>query len=76
MHLEIENMLDADFIELVEESEWINPMVVEDKKIGEIRIYADLRKLNDACITYPFPTTITDEVLDNVGGHEAFSFTH
>ena len=36
----------------------------------------DLRKLNDACIHDPFLTPFTDEVLDNVGGQEAYSFTH
>jgi len=50
-------------------------MVVQDKKTGEIRICIDLRKLNDACVTDPFPTPFTDEVLDNVGGQEAYSFT-
>jgi len=35
----------------------------------------DLRKLNDASIHDPFPTPFTDEVLDNVGGQEAYSFT-
>jgi hypothetical protein len=34
-----------------------------------------LRKLNDACLHDPFPTPFTDEVLENVGGHEAYSFT-
>jgi hypothetical protein len=41
-------------------------MVVQDKKTGEIRIYVDLRNLNDACLHDPFPTPFTDEVLDNV----------
>jgi len=50
-------------------------MVVQDKKTRDIRIYVDLRKLNDACLTDPFPTPFTDEVLDSVGGHEAYSFT-
>lgn len=50
-------------------------MVVQDKKKGEIRIYVDLRKLNDACVIDPFPTPFMDEVLDNVGGHEAYSFS-
>ena len=49
-------------------------MVVQDKKIGEIRICVDLRKLNDACLHDPFPTLFTDEVLDNVGGQEVYSF--
>jgi hypothetical protein len=50
-------------------------MVVQDKKTGEIRIYVDLRKINDAYFHDPFPTPFTDEVLDNVGGHEVYSFT-
>ena len=35
----------------------------------------DFRKLNDACVHDPFPTPFMDEVLDNVGGQEAYSFT-
>jgi len=34
----------------------------------------DLRKMNDACVLDPFPTLFTDEVLDNVGSQEAYSF--
>jgi hypothetical protein len=51
-------------------------MVVQDKKKGRgIRICVDLRKLNDAFLHDPFATPFTDEVLENVGGHEAYSFT-
>ena len=68
-------MIIAGIIELVEESEWVSPMVVQDKKTkGEIRIYVHLRKLNDASVHDPFPTPFTDEVLDNVGGQEVYSF--
>jgi hypothetical protein len=35
-----------------------------------------LRKLNDACLHDPFPTPFTDEVLENVGAHEVYSFTN
>ena len=35
----------------------------------------DLRKLNDACVHDPFLTIFSNEVLDNVGGQEAYSFT-
>jgi hypothetical protein len=67
----------AGIIEIVEEREWISHMVVQDKKAkGEIKIYVDLRKLNDASLHDPFPTPFTDEVLDNVGGHEVYSFTN
>jgi hypothetical protein len=50
-------------------------MVVQDKKAGEIRTCVDLRKLNYACLHDQFPTPFTNEVLDNVGGHEVYSFT-
>jgi hypothetical protein len=35
----------------------------------------DLRKLNDACLHDPFPTPFIDELLENVGGQEMYSFT-
>jgi hypothetical protein len=66
--IELDRMLEAGIIEPVEESEWIKPMVVQDKKTGDIRICVDLKKLNDACLHDPFPTPFIDEVLDNVGG--------
>jgi hypothetical protein len=72
---EIDRMLDTGIIEPVEESEWIIPMVVQDKKTGGIRICVDLRKLNDTCLHDPFPTPFMDEVLENVGGQETYSFT-
>ena len=50
-------------------------MVVQDKKKGEVWICVDPRKLNDACMHDPFPTPFTDEVLDNMGGQEVYSFT-
>jgi hypothetical protein len=68
-------MVEVGIIELVEESKWISPMVVQENKQGGIRIYVDPRKLNDACLHDPFPTPFTDEVLENVGGQEAYSFT-
>jgi len=50
-------------------------VVQEKKKLEEIRIYVDLRKLNDVCVHDPFPNPFVNEVLDNVGGQEAYSFT-
>jgi hypothetical protein len=75
VNIELDKTLEVGIIEHVEESEWIIPMVVQDKKTGEIRICVDLRKMNDACLHDPFPTPFTDEVLDNVGGQEIYSFT-
>ena len=75
MKAEIDRMLDAGIVKPIEESEWISPMVVQDKKTGEIHICVDLRKLNDAYVHDPFPTPFTDEVLEGVGNHEVYSFT-
>jgi hypothetical protein len=73
---EIDIMLEVEIIEPVEESEWISPMVVQDKKQGGIWICVDLRNLNNACLHDPFPIPFTDEVLENVGGHKTYSFTN
>ena len=62
-------MLEVGIIDIVEESNWVIPMVVQEKKHkGEIRICVDLWKLNNACVHDPFPTPFTDEALDNVRG--------
>jgi hypothetical protein len=74
--IELDRMLEARIIEPVEESEWISPMVVQDKKTCEIRNCVDFNKLNDACIHDPFPIPFTDKVLDNVGGQEVYSFIY
>jgi hypothetical protein len=63
----IERMLEDVIIEPIKESKWISPMVVQDKKTGGIRICVDMRKL--------FYILFTDEVLENVGGQEDYSFT-
>ena len=61
-------MIEAGIIELVKESEWIRPIVVQDKKIlGEFRICDDLRKLNDAFLHDKFPTPFTNEILETTG---------
>ena len=42
---------------------------------GGISICVDLRKLNDAYVHESFPNLFFDEILDNVGGKEYYSFT-
>jgi hypothetical protein len=75
VNIELDRMLEEGIIEPIEESEWIIHVVVQYKKTGYIRICVDLRKLNDAYLHDPFPMSFIDEVLDNVGGHEVYSFT-
>ena len=71
----LDRMLDARIIEPVEESEWISPMAIQYKKTREICICVDLWKLNNACMHDSFLTPFTDEVLEDVGGQEVYSFT-
>jgi hypothetical protein len=72
----IDRMLEARIIELVEEHEWVRPMIVQENKKGGIKICFNLRNLNDAFLHDPFPTPFTYEVLENVGFQEAYSFTN
>ena len=70
-------MLDTRIIEDAKESEWISPIVIQDKKTtGEVKICVDLRKLNDACLHDPFPKPFIDEVLESIEGQEMYSFTN
>ena len=74
--VELDQMLEAGVIELVEESKWIHPIVVQDKKTsGEVRICVDLEKLNGVSLHDPFSTPFTEEVLENVGRQEMYLFT-
>lgn len=75
MKEELDKMIVVGIIELAKEFEWVSPMVVQEKKEKEeIKICVE-RKLNDACLHDPFPTPFIDEVLENVGRHEIYSFT-
>jgi len=72
---DLDKLLVVGIVEPVEESKWVSPMIVQEKKPkGEIIICLTLRKLNDAFAHDPFPTPFTDQVLHNLGGHEAYSF--
>jgi hypothetical protein len=71
----IDRMLEVGIIKPVEKSKWISPMVVLENKQGGIRICMDISKLNYALLHDHFPTPFTNEVLENVRGHEVYSFT-
>ncbi|KAH9293081.1 hypothetical protein KI387_041715, partial [Taxus chinensis] len=70
---EIDKMITYGIIKVVEESEWISPIVISIKKDGRIRIYFDYRNLNVVCIIDPFPTPFTDKILEGVVGCEVYS---
>ena len=63
-------MLNARIIDPVKDTEWISPMVVQDKKTSELRSCVNLKILNDAYPYDIFPTTFTNEVLESLDGKE------
>lgn len=71
----LDQMLEAGMIVPVEDSNWIILIVVQPKKTINLSICVDLHNLNVACVHDPFSTAFTDEVLENVGGCKAYSFT-
>lgn len=69
---ELGKMLTLGIIVSMEESEWISPMVIQDKKIVWIWIYVDQSNLNDVRFHDPFPTPFTYEILEKVEGKEVY----
>ena len=74
---EIENMIKASIIYLADQYELEIPMVVQPKKHDpkKLRFCVDFRWLNKVTLTNPFPTTFSDEIINEVAGHECYSFT-
>ncbi|MCO5573196.1 hypothetical protein L7F22_026963 [Adiantum nelumboides] len=71
---ENDNLLKARFITEVASSDWLVPIVVVPKKNGKLRVYVDYGKLNAQTIKDPFPLPFTDMMLDEMAGHEMYSF--
>ena len=71
-------MLAVGIIYPINQSEWESPMVVQPKKHDstKLRICVEFRELNKFTLTNPFPTPYVDEILNEVVGHECYSFTN
>jgi hypothetical protein len=52
----------------------LSPIVIVPKKNGKLRICINFGKLNVATKQDPYPLPFTNEVLNIVVGHEAYSF--
>ena len=74
---EIDNILAVGIIYPIDQSERASPMVVQPKKNDPTKliICVDFRELNKVTLTDPFPTPYADEILNEVAGHECYSFT-
>ena len=75
---EIDNMLAAGIIYPIDQSEWESTMVIQTKKHDptKIRIRVDFKELNKVTLIDPFSTPYADEILNEVTGHECYSFTN
>ncbi|MCO5575978.1 hypothetical protein L7F22_029785 [Adiantum nelumboides] len=71
---EIDNLLKVGFITEVESSDWLFPIVVVPKKNGKLRVCMGYRQLNAQTIKDPFLLPFTDMMLDEIAGHEMYSF--
>ena len=57
---EVDKLLKAGFIALVETAEWVSPVVVTPKKDGRWRICVDFKPLNVATKKDPYPLPFND----------------
>lgn len=66
--------MEAGIISLVDNTEWISPMVIQHKKISDLRIYVIFWELNKVCEHDLFSTPFIEETLENMVGNEVYSF--
>jgi hypothetical protein len=66
-------LLTTGFIEYVEEVTWLSPIVIIPKN-GKLKICIDFKKLNATTKKDSYPLPLINEVLNTIGGYEAYSF--
>ena len=76
---EIDRLLEAGFINPINNSKCISPIVVVPKKVGvdgkvKIRVCQDFWKLNAATKKDYFPLPFTNIILDHVSSQECYNF--
>ena len=71
---ELERLLQAGFIERVEITDWVSPMVIVKKKNGKLKVCVDYQKLNACTQKDHFPLAFITMLLEDVGGHARYTF--
>lgn len=71
---EVEKLLKVDFIYLVPLTKWVSNIMPITKKQGTICVCVDYQDLNKACPKENYPTPFIDQIIDDCGGYEVFSF--
>ncbi len=70
----IDKLLVVKFIESIEETTWLSPIVVVPWKNGKLKICIDFRKLNATTKKDPYPLPFTCEMLNTIIRYETFFF--
>jgi hypothetical protein len=71
---ELDKLLEAGFIRLVETIEWVFPMVLALKKNGKLRVCVNYKALNKVTKKDRYPLPFCEEILEEVAGHERYTF--
>ena len=70
---ELEKLLKAVFIRVIDYAEWISNIVPVSKNDKSIRVCTDFRDLNLACPKDDFPLPNIDMIVDMTAGYEMYS---
>ena len=68
--MEIDTLIEANFIYEIEHTEWVSPIVFVPKKNKKLRVCINLRKVNVAIIRDNYPLPITEHLLERVAEKE------
>jgi hypothetical protein len=71
---ELEKLIRAGFIQPVELTTWVSPMVIVRKKNGKLRVCIDYRALNKVTLKDHFPLPFMNNILEEVACHAMYSF--
>ncbi|KAA0065385.1 uncharacterized protein E6C27_scaffold17G00500 [Cucumis melo var. makuwa] len=74
IEVEVNKLIEAEFIREVKYPTWIANIVPVRKKNGQLRVCVDFRDLNNACPKDDFSLPITEIMVDATTGHKALSF--
>jgi hypothetical protein len=72
--VEVEKLLKVVFIYPIHLTQWVSNPVLVNKKQGTIRVCIYFHDLNKAYPKDNFPTPLTNQIIDECAGCEAFSF--
>jgi hypothetical protein len=70
---ELDKLLEAGFIKLVETSEWVSPVVLALKKNSKLRVCVNYKALNKVIKKDRYPVPFCEKNLGEVTGREMYT---